>query len=278
VIIKYSLKIPITILIITSFLACSGCVRTSRFTDLSAEEKGFRKELVQTDTFNITVFSRINEKGGPLTVYIEGDGRAWKSKRRLSKDPTPRSTLVFDLATMDPGENIVYMARPCQYTPKEDEPLYDPVYWSSKRFSEPVIVSADQVIEYFKDRTGAEDIHLIGYSGGGAVAVLVAARRDDIASIRTIAGNLDHVAVNRHNKASQLKGSLNPIDFAEKVSSIPQNHFAGDKDNIVPSFIADGFIDRMPDGNLAKKIEVKGCTHHKGWKDKWPTLLRVPFK
>jgi len=105
-----------------------------------------------------------------------------------------------------------------------------------------------------------------------------AAIRDDITSIRTIAGNLDHTEVNRHNKASQLKGSPNPIDFAEKVSSIPRNHFTGDKDKVVPSLVAERFIDRMPQDHHAQKIVVKGCTHHKGWKDKWPDLLNEPFK
>ncbi|MBU1084081.1 MAG: alpha/beta hydrolase [Candidatus Omnitrophota bacterium] len=257
---------------------CSGCAGTSRLVDLSPERKGFVKELIQTDTFNITVFSRITGPGMPITVYIEGDGRAWIKKRRLSGDPTPRNTLVFDLAAMDPAKNVVYMARPCQYTPREEEPLYDPVYWSSERFSEPVIVSADQVIDRLKKRTGAENIDLIGYSGGGAVAVLVAARRNDISSIRTIAGNLDHEEVNRYHKASRLNGSLNPIDLSEKVAGIPQNHFTGDKDKTVPPSIAERFIDSMPRDNRAQEISVKGCTHHKGWRENWPGLLKTPFK
>ena len=37
-------------------------------------------------------------------------------------------------------------------------------------------------------------IHLIGYSGGGAIAVLTASRREDVLSVRTIAANLDHSA------------------------------------------------------------------------------------
>jgi len=35
-------------------------------------------------------------------------------------------------------------------------------------------------------------IQLIGYSGGGATAALIAARRDDISRLITVAGNLDH--------------------------------------------------------------------------------------
>jgi hypothetical protein len=87
---------------------------------------GPARSLVATDGFVLTAYYRLGQPGAALSVYIEGDGLAWMSRRRLSRDPTPVDPLALDLAALDPAANVVYLARPCQHT--EHDPLCEPVY------------------------------------------------------------------------------------------------------------------------------------------------------
>lgn len=235
-----------------------------------AETAGFRRENVATNPFTLASWSRIGEKGKPLTVYIEGDGFAWKSRRRLSADPTPRNPVALELALHDSSANVVYLARPCQYV---KDSACTPAYWSDRRFSEEVIRSANDAIDYFAGLSGAKEIHLVGFSGGAAVAVLVAARRGDVATLRTVAGNLDPDAVNASHSIPPLKESLNPIEYAPALAHLPQRHFIGTKDKTIPSSVARSFARRAGDDACVHITEVDGADHGSGWSERWENLL-----
>lgn len=239
-----------------------------------AERNGFWKELVRAGDFTLLVYARIRKPGAPITVYIEGDGSAWDSRTQLSEDPTPRDTIAVDLAAADPSANIIYLARPGQYTLAGASEC-NPSYWSSERFSETVVKAIDQVIDHLKYKYNAPDVSIIGYSGGGAIAVLIAARRNDVLILRTVAGNLDTEAVSLYHKVSPLTGSLNPVDVAEKIKDLPQRHFVGSKDTVVPLFIAQSFVKRVGDKDDKRITVVDGATHTKGWREHWQELLLI---
>lgn len=241
--------------------------------DRIAEAAGFQTEVVRTRPFILLARTRLSSPGRPLTVYIEGDGLAWLSRRRLSGDPTPTDPVALRLAALDPGANVVHLARPCQYV---DDSACHARYWSSHRFSENVISAIDQAIEHFRKRIGAPEVHLVGYSGGAAVAVLVAARRKDVASLRTVAGNLDPEALNRHFGVTPLTGSLNPADHAAALSQIPQHHFVGRDDRVVPAFVADGFAMKAGDTRCIRISTIDGVSHQSGWPERWQMLLSLP--
>src|SRR3989338_10769072 len=211
--------------------------------DLTAETAGFSKSLIRTSPFTLVAYHRFDSPGGPLNVYIEGDGCAWLSRSRLSDDPTPLKPLVLNLAAMDQSPNVAYLARPCQYG--ADDGACDSAYWSHKRFSEEVIAAMNQPVDQIVLQSGAKEVHLIGYWGGAAVAALIAARRSDVRTVRTIAGNLDPEAVNRHHGVSPLVGSLNPADVAVKLETLPQRHFTGKRDEVVPPEALESFLGRM---------------------------------
>jgi len=246
--------------------------------DKLAENGGFKKDILSAGLFEIVTYSRIDSPGAPLTFYIEGDGAAWTTRRLLSSDPTPRHPLTLKLALADPGQNIVYLARPCQYVLKNGMGTNcNSRYWSSARFSDEVIGSVNLAISKFKKQASAPSIHLIGYSGGGAVAVLIASRRNDIASIRTIAGNLDHENISRLHGVTPMTESLNPIDVAEKIKKIPQIHFSGSRDKVVPAAIAENFMARQAGPACSQTVLVEGAEHGNGWLEQWPALLQMPF-
>ena len=236
----------------------------------------FKKEYIKTDLSKLTAFCNFTRPGSKLTVYIEGDGSAWRSRHELSDDPTPRHQLMLILATMDPSENVAYLARPGQLT-EERTPDCDSEYWAERRFSREVVNAMNSAIDRLKTESRAKEISLVGFSGGAAIAVIIAAGRSDVASIRTIAGCLDCEAVCKYHNATPLEGSLNPIDFADKVSHIPQRHFVGDRDDIVPVFVIESFAGRIGDKTRESVTVVPGASHLYGWKKAWPSLLALPL-
>lgn len=245
--------------------------------DLLAREHGFTKLTVRTAPFILTAYEKLEKPGDPVRIYIEGDGYAFVTRNRVSWDPTPREPLAFKLAVRDPSPNIVYLARPCQYTSHDRDTACDFPYWTTARFSGEVIRSMDMAVDAFVKKASASGVELVGYSGGGAVAVLVAARRSDVRSIRTVAGNLDPEAVNEYHDASPLDGSLDPMTVAGAVGRIPQVHFTGTEDEIVPPFIADHFSEKAGADACLEIVEVPGASHQEGWTAAWPRLLNEPF-
>lgn len=254
--------------------ALSGCAALDRDAnaDSIAKPVGLHKMLIKTDPFVLTVFARFSDPGKPATIYFEGDGLAWLSRTQVSQDPTPKEALGLSLAAADPSPNVVYIARPCQFTAMEKNPSCGVPYWTNKRFAPEVIASMEQAVDQVVAQTPGQKVNLVGFSGGGAVAVLVAAGRKDVASIRTVAGNLDHAEVNRLAKVSPLTGSLNAIDVAPQVAKIPQIHFSGSADTTVPPVIAERF--QKAAGSSCVNIRtVAGATHETGWRERWRELL-----
>jgi len=275
-------KIYRSIISALAVMLISGCATSgwlaspSNSANSLAAVNGFTKSFVKTSDFILTSYQRIGRSGSPVRFYIEGDGRAWISRTRLSDDPTPSDPLVIELAAMDPSPNVIYIARPGQYT-ESGIPDCDPAYWSSRRFSEEVIRSVNEAISQAVLRTEAKSVELVGYSGGAAVAVLVAARRNDIAGIRTIAGNLNPDELNRYHNVSSLEGSLDPMEVAEKIKDIPQRHFIGSRDKTVPPAIAESFVKKEGFADYGSITVVDGATHNDGWPERWKELLSLPY-
>ena len=130
-----------------------------------------------------------------------------------------------------------------------------------------------EAIDHLKVRAGATSVVLVGYSGGGAMAALIAARRTDVVAMVTVAGNLDVAGWTAWHRISPLKTSLDPSDFIRELSPIPQWHFTGADDAVVPSSLVRSFVDRFPDRSNAQIVEVRGFDHRCCWADAWPRLI-----
>ncbi|NVZ20771.1 alpha/beta hydrolase [Pseudomonas costantinii] len=254
----------------------TGCADPNRHAETLAHTGNLQRDRVDTDSFVLTSFYRITRPDLPLSVYIEGDGMAWRSRTAPSENPTPHQAEGLALAAADPAANVVYLARPCQFTPLTLNPRCDKAYWTSKRFAEDVVIAMDQAVTHYASQVPGQRIHLVGYSGGGALAVLIAARRHDVASLRTVAGNLDHVEVNRLHHVSAMPESLNAIDVARQVASIPQLHFSGGDDRVVPPVISQRFVSATTSPCAHSQI-VPGMSHEGDWARRWPQLLLTPL-
>ena len=241
-----------------------------------ATKAGFRKEYVKAGDFTLMTYQRFNKSSGSISIYIEGDGRAWETKHKLSEDPTPSNPVALRLVAVDPADNVAYIARPGQYS-LSGFPECDPKYWLGSRFAQEVVEAFNKTIDILKEKSGAKDVELVGYSGGGAIAVLVAARRSDVIALRTVAGNLNTKALSEYHHVSQLDGSMNPMDVAQKVTYILQRHFVGSRDKIIPPMIAESFVKMEGDKDYERITVVDDTTHNDGWEKRWKELVSVPL-
>jgi dienelactone hydrolase len=236
--------------------------------------KQFNRVEVKGGDFWITTYQKITDKNAPYVFYIEGDGAAFEGKYRVSHNPTPRRQMFLNLAAMDQRPNVVYVARPCQYTQKDLNPKCSPLYWTDRRMSDDSVESLNQVINSI-NRNGP--FSLVGYSGGGGIAVLIAARNNMVKDILTIAANLDHAAFTSYHNVTPMVGSLNPVNYAAKVKNVPQLHISGAQDKIIPPFIADKFVAASGSPCVKQRIIPK-IDHKHGWDKIWEYVLTIPLR
>ncbi len=218
-----------------------------------------------------------NYTANKATIYIEGDGYAYISKSKPSSNPTPKTPVALMLSLTDKNSKAVYyVARPCQYI---KDALFQErcskKYWTTHRYSQEIMNSFHHTLNDIKSNTNIKYFDLIGFSGGGNIAGLLAASRDDIASIRTVAGNVDNDFFTKFHKVSPMPYSLNMADYAEQLSSIPQIHFIAEDDKFVPHDIYNNYQQQLPAQACVHHQIVKGTTHLDGWADRWPALLQL---
>ncbi len=266
------------LLFVFILLGLAGCVDFSpqvrwQHADQLADKAGWQKLRIPTDKFVLSAYVPKNRaKADTLTVYIEGDGLAWLSPSQASDDPTPRNPIGLELALRDPQGAAAYLARPCQYVEANDTKNCRQFYWTNGRFAPEVIEASDQAISVLKQRVGAINLVLVGYSGGGAVAALVAAHRKDVVRLVTIAGNLDHRAWTAQYHVPPLDGSLNPADEWRALLHIPQKHFVGERDEVVSRHVADSYASRFPSDQRPEIVTVPNFDHVCCWVEKWNSI------
>jgi hypothetical protein len=261
-------------IILTIALLSSGCVSKlspkvrQQTADTVAQAGNLVQQKIATDDFLLTTYQRFDATSDnkQMVVYIEGDGMAWISRDQLSSNPTPVQPVALKLASIDTNINVLYVARPCQYLWPQKMNRCSSKYWSNKRSSEEVISSINQAISIVKQKQNISSIRLIGYSGGGGIAALIADRRADVNEFVSVSGNLNYKLFTQTHDLSPMNGSIDPITVANQIGSIPQIHYVGADDKIIPKQIALSFSD---------KVKVISDVSHDNWPDKWAQILRT---
>lgn len=208
-----------------------------------------------------------------MRVYLEGDGQAWATPSQPSLDPSPRDLLVARLAFADPTPSL-YLARPCQFV---TAPGCTTSLWTSRRFGSDVLGSLDGALDLIKARYGNQTFELVGYSGGAALALLLAARRDDVTSVQTLAGNLSPRYWAQLLQLSPLEGSLEPLDYRERLRNITQRHLAGDTDSVVPAAVLHHYLDGLGKARCVQTANLAQVSHYTGWEQAWATWRSQPI-
>jgi len=229
-------------------------------------------ERVAAGGFTLAAWTRFASGPGAetLTVYIESDGAPWARRDAPPADPTPRDSLALRLARADSAPAVAWLARPCQYLEPGELAACDSRYWRRARYAPEVIDATSAALDRLLERSGAHRIVLVGYSGGGAVAALVAARRSDVELLVTVGGVLDTRAWTTWHAITPLDASLNPAD-TPTLAGLRQVHFVGTEDEVTPPALAEAFAARM--GPPARVVRVPGHDHACCWVGDWPRLI-----
>ncbi|MBC15479.1 MAG: alpha/beta hydrolase [Desulfovibrio sp.] len=207
-----------------------------------------------------------------IHIYIEGDGVAYSTPTSPSPDPTPITPTALLLAQQDSTPAVAYLGRPCQYV---EGSACTNEYWTTGRFSLPVLTTMNSLTEAAKKAANARNVVLIGFSGGGAVAALLASQRTDVVGLITVCGNLDHEKWTRMHDLTPLQDSLNPADYTQQLSSIPQVHFLGGNDTVIPQQVVDSYVEALSPKTKVQVRTLPELTHDgKGWVAAWPTLIK----
>lgn len=246
--------------------------------DELAAARQWQPQLLHAEGFALLGYAPVRRiADGLLTVYVEGDGLAWITPEQPSGDPTPRDPLALRLALAQPSGDAAWLARPCQYADAAATGCATR-YWTAQRFAPEVIAATDSAISQLKQQFGAQRLVLVGYSGGGAVAALVTARRNDVAALITVAGNLDHATWTHHHRVPPLVGSMNAANEIGALAAIPQLHFTGAADTVVPPALAAGFASRFPDAKRPRVSVQPGFDHSCCWADSWAGLFPAAMR
>lgn len=255
--------------------ACSCLSIDSRLekANVLARAAGWQTQTLKTELFDLRAYSNnLQPVDSQLTVYIEGDGYAWVDGQFASDDPTPITPVALQLALKQPDGAVAYLARPCQYLGANSNTACTKTTWTDARFSQQVVQATNEALDQLKAQSGAKQLTLVGYSGGAAVALLAAAKSQDVQRIITVAGNLDPHAWVQQLRLQPLTGSLNPVEVIEATSHIPQVDFVGGKDKVVPPALTENFVKRYPVGHQPRIINELDFGHVCCWAEQWPQL------
>ncbi|MCK6390254.1 MAG: hypothetical protein L6Q40_04415 [Azonexus sp.] len=169
-----------------------------------------------------------------VRVYIEGDGRPWIGGGNVvAPDPTPRTPHLLSLMALDPGPAI-YLGRPC-YFGLVDAPVCEPALWTDARFSEQVVDAMASSLRHWLDAHPAvKHVTLVGHSGGGVIALLIAERLPPVVRVVAMASPVNvHRWVALHGYRP-LHGSLDPSQTGLHRAGVNRLLLLGEQDANVP--------------------------------------------
>lgn len=247
----------------------TACATPAQNFDNVANELGFVSQYIATEQFRHKVYTAINiNEGQTLHVYLDGDGTPWERKRWISADPTARNPLILRLMRQDDTASVL-LGRPCYYGLQSDTGC-DNRYWTTHRYSKEIIHSMVLALNAWLTEHFYNEVVLIGYSGGGSIALLIADKIQKISKVVTIAANLNVQAWSDFHGYPTLINSLDPADNANPPTGIKQIHIAGKDDKISPAFIIRKFAKRW---KQAEYYEFAGNDHACCWEQEWTNIL-----
>ena len=254
-------------LLLALFLASctSNAIRIERL----AATLGMARSVVEAGGFRNPIFMRSVSapQDAPLAIFIEGDGIPWRGGREPSLDPTTGDPIALKLLAQTPLP-AAYVSRPCYQD--MTGPRCTPERWTMQRYSEEIVSSMTETVRVAAAQANARSVVLVGYSGGGVLAVLIAERLDNVAAVITVGANLDTDAWTQHHGYLPLAGSLNPASSKAK-HPWPETHLYGARDITVPPATAEAYFRRF---SGAKRLIVEANDHVCCWVEQWPQLWR----
>lgn len=234
-----------------------------------AAEAGFLPLELSGGGFLLTAYSTPTAQTAtsvPLHIYLEGDGTPWSTRHDISADPTPHQAVMLRLMEIDPTPSL-YLGRPCYFGHAKDNEC-SPALWTSHRYGSGVVDSMAAALAGFLRRHPHDSLTFLGHSGGGALAILMAARFPQTRAVVTLAGNLDIAAWTEYHRYTELSGSLNPSRVL--LPGVREYHYFGGEDATVPPEPFAALAHRR----TGAKVEIlRGFDHNCCWQEVWRNIL-----
>ena len=246
----------------------SACVNPTHSANTFAEHMNFEKQIEPGSYFRHVVYR--NARTTPndtLHVYIEGDGTPYWEPDLIATDPTPRNPLMLRLMALDAAPSI-FLGRPCYFALYRDRACA-PLFWTLRRYGPEVLDSMESVLRSQIQSSGATRIELIGHSGGGTLAVLLAQRINSVSHVVTIGANLDIDAWCELHHFTPLLGSLNPSDQPPQRKNLQTTHWVGQNDtNTPPALLQTAAYKRGEAVRVIPNFDHNCC-----WEKVWRNIL-----
>lgn len=250
-------------------LTLAGCTTsdpTQNF-ERAADRAGFIAGEIDGTAFRHRTFTAPARGGGAntLLVYLGGDGTPFLRRDSIAADPTPRRPLTLELMAAGPRPAVL-LGRPCYHGRGPD---CHPGLWTIGRYSEDVVASLTAAVRRLARQHTVEQLVLVGYSGGGTLALLVAERLSAVDAVVTLAANLDVDAWTALHGYSPLTTSLSPVGVAGRRTDLRHLHVTGDADRNVPPALHARLRERLP---AEAFLTIAGFDHRCCWTAAWPRL------
>ncbi len=256
-------------------LLLAGAACTSdpvEHSDRIARAAGASRQVMTGVGYQHVVYTRhLSAVAQTLHVYIGGDGHAFVNRYRVAADPTPVNPLALELMLADDAP-AAYVGRPCYHGPPDD--ACRPELWTADRYSEAVVASLTAVLRALMDDHPEARTTVFGYSGGGVLALLAAARVPGVNAVVTVAAPLDVAAWTRAHGYTPLYGSLDPARIGQWPRHLRQLHLYGSRDRNVPPELLAGFEASLSAGGWPAQFRVvEGFDHVCCWRRDWRGIL-----
>jgi hypothetical protein len=254
------------VLAVLALALLGGCATPAERFAETAAAMGLERGVVTGAGFRHALFWKNRGRAGAvLHVYIDGDGTP-DIGGYPAADPTSRNPLMLRLLALDPGPAVL-LGRPC-YDGLADDAGCRSALWMDERYSEAVVASMAAAVREILAQGPYRRVAWLGHSGGGTLAVLLAARVPETVAVVTVAANLDTDAWAASRRARPLAGSLNPARQPALPPGIVQRHFAGARDEVVPPDVT-----RKGLGPGVPLTVVPDYDHRCCWEKMWPGML-----
>ncbi len=250
------------------WLFITGCSSASSSFAIQASHSGFKTTYIEGLNYKHTLYKNKKSNTDVLHVYLGGDGTPWFKGRYITRDPTPLKPIMLDLMKRDQSAAI-YLGRPCYHQQKMPANC-DNSLWTNKRYSPTVVDSMAIALKRYISRYNISKVSLFGFSGGGALAMLLAPKIKEVDRVVTLAGNLDTDAWTADHGYAPLSGSLNPALQPPLSARIQQFHYLGEKDRNITVKLVKSVIKRQKNTQL---IILKQADHHCCWLKHWDKFL-----
>lgn len=265
----------VTLFVFVIFLA--GChskydpeVRWQRLSEIAFEKEMLLK-AEESLGYQIQTGQRI-VKGGKLAyVFIEGDGLSWLTPYQISPNPTPTFPVAATFVRPTLQYHQFYLSRPCQYLLNQN-PLCHRGMWTSAVYSELQRNILNEILNQWKKRYDIKTFRLVGYSGGGVLALLIAIIRQDVDHVITVASNIDVDAWVHDQDISPLRQSLNPRQQLSQLCGRTYSFFWGGKDRVVPAHTHMNFVKGLSQCAKMRTKIIASYAHDSEWSE-----VIVPF-